>query len=251
MNNFIQYEYNFIEPSNLSTKTILMIGRAYDKSKRLELGVKAMKYIVKELPECEMKIISALYKINNFRSLVKSLKIEGNINFVGFTLTPEIYFRNASLHIFPSVSESFGLALAETKIYGIPSILIGIDYISVAKGGTIIIYKDDEKLIAKEAIKILKNGKLRKKLGKEARLSMKKFNNKLLLKRWIKVLLSIYNGYDYYQKLKQNDKEISKSNAVAILKRQFKIIKKNNINFKNIRIKDFINFSFIKNLKNF
>ena len=251
MNNFIQYEYNLIEPSNLSSKIILMIGRANDKLKRFNLGIKAMKYIVKELPECKMKIISDLHKIKNLKNLIKFLKLEKNVIFVGYSSTPEIYFKNASLHIFPSISESFGLALGETKVYGIPSILVGIDYISIAKGGTIIIYKDDEKLIAKEAIKILKNDKLRKKLGKEARESMKKFNSKILLKRWIKVLLSIYNGYEYYIKIKQNDKKISELNAITTLKRQFKLLRKRNSKFKNIRVKDFLNFTFVKNLKNF
>lgn len=66
MNNFIQYEYNLIKPSNLSSKTILMIGRASDKFKRHELGIKAMQYIIKELPECEMKIISDLHGIKKF-----------------------------------------------------------------------------------------------------------------------------------------------------------------------------------------
>ena len=226
MNNFIQYEYNLIVPSNLSSKTILMIGRAKDKLKRLELGIKAMKYIIKEIPECEMKIISDLNGIKHLKNLIKFLKLEKSVKFVGYTSTPEIYFKNSSLHIFPSISESFGLVLAETKIYGIPNILVGLDYISLAKGGTIIIYKEDEKLIAKEAIKILKNEKLRKKLGKEARESMKKFNNKNLLKRWIKVLLSIFNGYKFFQKLKLKDKKISKLNALNILKNQFKIIKK-------------------------
>lgn len=178
------------------------------------------------------------------KNLVKFSKLEKNVKFVGYTSTPEIYFKNSSLHIFPSISESFGLVLAETKIYGIPNILVGIDYISLAEGGTIILYKDDEKLIAKEAIKILKNEKLRKKLGKEARESMKKFNNKSLFKRWIKVLLSIFNGYKYYQNLKKNDKKISKIKALKILENQFKIIKEKKRNFKNVRIKDFLNFTF-------
>ena len=57
MNNFIGYEYNSIKPSDLSSKTILMIGRGNDRIKRFEIGIKAMKYIANEIPECEMKIL--------------------------------------------------------------------------------------------------------------------------------------------------------------------------------------------------
>jgi hypothetical protein len=41
MDNFISYDYNFIIQSDLSSKTILMIGRASGKLKRFELGIKA------------------------------------------------------------------------------------------------------------------------------------------------------------------------------------------------------------------
>ena len=58
MNNFITYDYNFIIPSHLSSNIIIMIGRANDKLKRYNLGIIAMKFIIKEIQNCEMKIIS-------------------------------------------------------------------------------------------------------------------------------------------------------------------------------------------------
>ena len=58
MYNFISYEFNSVNPSNLTSKNILMIGRGYDNFKRFELGIKAMKNILQEIPNCEMKIIS-------------------------------------------------------------------------------------------------------------------------------------------------------------------------------------------------
>ena len=177
MNNFITYDYYSIIPSDLSSKTILMIGRADDREKRIFLGIEAMKYIINEIPECQLKIIADLYKTGNLQILIKKLNLTKNVNMVGFTKTPEEHFKNASLHLFPSIAESFGLVIAETKIYGIPNILIGLDYISLSKGGTIIIYDDNPKTIAKECIKILKNDRYRKYLGKKARKSMEKFNN--------------------------------------------------------------------------
>lgn len=56
INNFILYEYDNITPSDLSSDIILMIGRGDDKYKRLDLGIKAMKYIINEVPQSEMKI---------------------------------------------------------------------------------------------------------------------------------------------------------------------------------------------------
>ena len=113
---------------------------------------------------------------------INYLNLTNNIKLSGYTSTPEIYFKNASLHIFPSISEAFPMVLSETKIFGIPTILIGLDYITLAKEGTIIIYEDNPKIIAEEAIKVLNNKKYKLKLGREARKSMKKFNNNNLFK---------------------------------------------------------------------
>ena len=170
------------------------------------------------------------------------------IKFLGYSSSPEIYYKNSSLHLFTSISESFGLVLCETKLYGIPTILLGLDYISMAKGGTIIIYDDKPETISKEAIKILKYYKYRKKLGKEARKSMKPFSNDLLSKKWIKLILSIFNDGIYYLKLKE-EKKISKNKYLNILNNQLKLLKIRKADFINISINNFENFSFLKEIK--
>ena len=228
-----------------------MIGRGSDRMKRFDLGVKAMKYIIKIIPTCDMKIISNIYLIEYLQKLIKDFKLEKHVKFMGYSSVPEIYYKNASIHIFPSISESFGLGLSESKIFGIPNILVGLDYISIAKGGTIIIYDDNPISIAKEAIKLLKNEKYRKKLGREARKSMKKFKNELLLKKWTKLILSIYNGKNYYENLRKQEDKISEKDAINILKRQVKLLKIRQPKFKNITIKNIENFTFMKKLDTF
>lgn len=245
MNNFITYEYDLVIPSNLSSKIILMIGRADNRLKRFELGIRSMEYIFEEIKECEMKIISNITNIDYLTDLVNSLFLEKNVKFYGYIPSPDIYFKNSSLHIFPSFTESFGLVLSETKIYGIPNILVGINYISIAKGGTFIIYDETPESIGKESIKILLNNKYKYKMGKEARTNLKIFNNKLLLKKWIKIILSIYfNNSYYYEQIKKLDNKINEKDALNILKNQIKYInKKRYIN--NFNVYKILNFSFI------
>ena len=198
MNNFITYQLDDITPSELTSKNIIMIGRADDRMKRFNLGIKAMEYIVKEIPESKMFIISDINGTEHLMNLVNNLNLNNNIKFVGYTLNPEMYYKNASLHIFPSVSECFPMVLSETKIYGIPNIITGIDYVSAAKGGVINVNNDDPKKIANESIKILQNFNYRKNLGKMARESMKKFKNEITAKKWIELILAIHNGEYYY-----------------------------------------------------
>jgi len=184
-----------------------MIGRADNKYKRFELGIQAMEYIIKEIHESEMRIITNITNIFYLKSIINNLSLENNIKFYEYSPIPEKYFKNVSLNIITSISESFCLVLSETKIYGIPSILIGLDYISIANGGTVIIYDDSPEYIAKESIKILLYDAYRLKLGKEARRKIRVFKNDILLQKWIKLIISVYHGNYYYEKLRKLGKK--------------------------------------------
>ena len=243
MTNFITYKYNSVIPSNLMSNTILMIGRGKNKFKRFNLGISAMEYIIKKNSLCEMKIISNLNGTIDLQNIIHNLNLEHQIKFIGYSLIPEIYFKNSSLHIFPTISESFGLVLSETKIYGIPNILIGLDYVQISRGGTIILYDDSPESLAKESIKIIENVNYRKNLGRNARNNMKKFDNKLLFYNWIKIILSIYNGDDFYNKIKIQENLVNETQLIKSLNNQIKLLKKRNTHFCEISIKDFQNFN--------
>ena len=180
MNNFITYNYNYIIQSKLVNKKILMLGRGNDVKKRFQKGILSMEYIIQEINNCELSIISDLKYINNLVNLVNNLKLGKNIKFLGYISYPESYYPKYSLNLFPSITEAFPMVLTETKLYSIPSILLGLDYIILSKKGTVIIYDDSPESLSIEAIKLLTNYNLRQILGKEGRKSMKKYNNNLL-----------------------------------------------------------------------
>ena len=249
MNNFIPYDVNSIKPSTLTSNTILMIGRGEDPIKRFDLGILAMKYIIEEIPKSEMKIISDINKINHLEKLVYNLSLNNNIEFVGYLRNPEIYYENASLHFFPSLAEAFPNILSETLSYGIPNILFGLDYVSTSKEGTVIIYDDSPLTIAKEAIKLLKSERKRKILSNRGRRNMKKFRNDLLLKKWIKIILSIYNGGNNYEKIRNQNKPINENEAIKIIENQLKLLKLRIKKFENITINNIENFTFMENIK--
>ena len=193
MDSFVSFNYDRVIPSSLSENNILLIGRGEDKNKRFHLGIHSMEYIKDEILDAKLLIISNLTKIYKLKNLVNNLNINKYVKFIAFTSTPEIYFKNSSINYFLSISESFGLVLYETKIYNIPNILMGIDYVSISKGGTYVIYDDQPESLAKLSINILKNHMLKKKIGKLARRSVKHLNNTNLFCRWIELILKIFN----------------------------------------------------------
>ena len=206
-----------------------MIGRGDFLGKRFESGLIAMKYIVQEIPESQMFIISSPY--DNIIKNISNLNLGNNVQITGHVQNPELYLKNASLHLFPSfLIEAYPMVLTEIKIYGIPTILCGLDYLLLAKGGTVMVYNDNPETMAKEAIKILKDDEYRKKLGKEARESTKKHRNEIIFKKRIKLLLSIYNGIDkssfselfndYYEKITEKETDKILNNQLFLLKKR-------------------------------
>ena len=248
MNNFMTYNYTNILQSDLSAKRILMIGRGDAKKKRFEIGIEAMEYIKEAIPQSEMIIISDLAGILRHEILINNLNLFNSIKFMGYTSSPEIYYKNSSLNLFPSISEAFPLVMCETKIYGIPNILLGLDYTSISEGGTIIIYDETPESFAKAAIDVLKNNTIRHQLGEEARNNMKHFNNDLLLIKWIKLILSIYNGDYFYNSLRKEDKVLFIIKIINIINKQIDLLKKRIPVFNNININDFENFSFMEKI---
>jgi glycosyltransferase involved in cell wall biosynthesis len=251
MTNFMTYQFDSVLSSDLSAKTILLIGRGNAKKKRFHIGIEAIEYIIKEIPSCELIIISKLSGIGKLQNLVYNLNLQNNIKFNGYSSSPDLFFRNASLNIIPSISEAFPMVLSETKIYGIPNIIIGLDYLFNSKGGTIIVYDDKPESLAVEAIKIFEKTEYRKNLGKEAKISMKKFNNDLILNDWIELILSIYKDQYYYNKLREAKKKLSQNDGINILDNQLKLLKMRYKIFQNITRNEFENYTFLKNIQLF
>ena len=228
MDNPLTFEYDSVIPSDLSQNNIVMIGRGNDINKRFDIGIKSMKNIIEEIPDCKMYIISE--NCEELEKLIKSLNLEKNVIFTGYQKNIEEYLKNSSLHIFPSIAESYGLVMSETKIYGIPTILI--------------IYDDNPNTIAKEAIKILKNETYKKKLGVEARKSLDKHNNNVIAKRWVKLLLAVYKGDNKSFRELEEDK-MTEEEAERILNNQLKLIHMRVPRLKDITLEQLKSYSLL------
>ena len=239
MENFVSYKYENIIKSDLSKKIILMFGRGNDKLKRFDLGINAMEYISKDICDSYIYIITNMTYSSNLKNLVSNLNLENYIKFFDFSTIPEIYFKNISLNYFLSITESFGLVLCETKMYGIPNILMGIDYTLISKGGTYIIFDEQPETLAKVSINILKNHSRLKILSNTARRSLKRFNNHDLINKWVKVILYILNGIELKTNL-----SISIKNYKDIIYRQL-ILLGSRVSKLKIKLEHYSNFTYL------
>lgn len=243
VNYFNPYDSNLINiPYNLSSSQILMISDSEYKYNRIDLGIKSMKYIVEEIPESKMIILSNLDD-TNLNILVEELNLSNHIEIIKNTSNYELYLNNSSLHIFPSIAETFPLILCQTKMHGIINIVTGLDYIQLSKEGVVNVNDDQPETIAKEAIKILKDEDYRAKISKEAKESMNDFKNDLISKRWVELLLAIYEGKEDYNKLRMNQNRMTGNEINKIFENQEKLMNLR-INEKRINLYDLLSFNF-------
>ena len=249
LNIITPYDINYIKPLDLSSKTILMLGKGPEKIKRFDLGIKSLEYIKKEIPDCKMKIVTDLNEIKNLKKLARKLNLENSITFEEYSYSNDKYFDDISLHLLPSIAEGIGLDICETKLFGIPNVLVGLDYLPCSKGGVSIIYDDNPNIIAQECIKILKDEKYRKNMGREAFESMRNFDNDEISDKWMRLILSTYLDNAYYHKIQDEDKDLRNlKEDKKILNNQVNLLKNRIKELKDVNINNIMDFDFMKKL---
>ncbi len=77
---------------------------------------------------------------------------------------------------------------------------------------------------------------------------MREFKNELTAKRWIKIILSIYNGDEYYNKIREEDEKISENQAKILLQKQVELLKIRKKEMRNITIDKLSDFNFVETI---
>jgi glycosyltransferase involved in cell wall biosynthesis len=132
-------------PSSFEPSTLLFCGRITDPNgqKGLDTLLSAMPEIVKR-HNALLNVVGTGSGLNKCKTLARILKIEANVNFLGFVaheFLPEI-FANADIFVLPSRRESFGLVLAEAMASGLPVVSTNVgaipEVVEDGKNGTLV-----------------------------------------------------------------------------------------------------------------
>ncbi|MBW2045879.1 MAG: glycosyltransferase family 4 protein [Deltaproteobacteria bacterium] len=157
---------------NKKQRAILYCGHIL-KIKGVEYLIRAMPEILKKVTNCKLLITGKIYHKDRFyiniRNLIKQLKIENDVVFVGrveYGSIPKLY-SIADLLILPSLEEAQPLVLLEAMAAKIPIIANSLDtikeFIDDGKNG-ILVNEGNSEEISKAAIRIFKSNRLRQRL---------------------------------------------------------------------------------------
>jgi len=149
---------------------IAHIGVRPDKG--TDIALKALKHIVKEAPNAVMLLVGKVIN-SRYVKMARELGLKDNTLFIEKAPREHVLalLSRSSILLLPSLTEGFGLALAEAMALGVPVITYENEPMKIAASRGAVIGKrtTDPTHYAKEAISIIKNEAQRQSLIEKAR----------------------------------------------------------------------------------
>jgi len=154
-----------------SEPLLLYLGRI-KSYKRVELGIIALREIIKKYPSAKMYICGSGDYEEELKDLTKRLKLEDYVFFKGFVSEKEKweYLKKAWVHLLPSIKEGWGITVIEAGSCGTPTVGFDVGGVrdSVVDEKTGLLADDLNDFIAKIE-ELISNEELRSELGKNAK----------------------------------------------------------------------------------
>ncbi len=180
---------------------ILYVGRLVD-FKHVDWLIQAFSEVLKEVHSAKLKIVGGGPERGNLEALVKKLGLQRRVTFTGITPTYEAvtrYYKESEIFVLPSTVEGEAIVLKEAMAAGLPLIAINIP-----GSGVLSLVRDGEngfllepgrlELIAEKMVRLLKDRKLREKMGAAGRKFIEKFDWDIIAGRTLEVYQEAIEG---------------------------------------------------------
>ena len=179
--------------SNLNSNEIISIGRLEEEKDFTSL-IEVMKIIDEKDSSIKLKIIGDGRQKEKLINLVKDLKIENKVKFLGLKEFQEIKqeLLNSNLFVLTSKCESFSLVIIEAMNYGVPCISFDIDVgpkeIIKNDYNGYLIENRDKLAMANKIIEVINNKDRLKELSLGALETSKLYKSDVILPKWEEIL---------------------------------------------------------------
>ena len=246
--NLYTFDYKSTPSATLLYKNVLMVGRVDDIIKGGKYGIYAMAEILKEIPDALLTIVAPSHP-ESLKTLTKKLNIEQSVTWIRFTQDISVYYLNTSVLLVTSVSESFPMVMNEGKAHGLPIVSFDIDYSPSFQKGVITVDMFNYTLMGREAAKLLKDYEYRKKMGREAKLSLDIYNNNDTIKMWDNLFQSLIKSTEDYNRFQKEveEKYYDEKKAKEHLEKHYKYGQIFNEHFRCHTFENFTTLNYLNN----
>ncbi|MDR1372371.1 MAG: glycosyltransferase [Dysgonamonadaceae bacterium] len=189
INNTLTYGYPVDEYTiRRKTKTVLIVARIDEDSKRIALALKIWRQIEnkKELSDWKLFIVGSGEDKNYCRCLARKLKLQ-NCHFEG-RKNPLEYYKRSSIYLMTSSNEGFSMTLLESQQMGVvPVAFDSFDTVRILiQNGYsgFIIPEKDIKTYVHQLSRLMTNWEKRQTMAKNAVENSKRFRQEKIIEQW-------------------------------------------------------------------
>lgn len=169
------------------TKRVISVGRL-DRFKNHSAQIIIWKNVVTKHPDWSLHIYGEGQEKRNLEQLIKTLNLQNNVFLEGVSDTIETAYKQASIFIFTSLAEGFGMVLVEAMQFGLPVVSYDIpcgprEIITAGKDGFLIPINDLVKF-ENAILQLINNVDLSENMQKHAFEKSKQFLPDAIMKKW-------------------------------------------------------------------
>lgn len=153
------------------------LGRLVTSKGVIDL-IESWKLVVKEVPKAKLAVIGDGPLRAKLENLIEKYSLNDNIKLFGFVSDADKIkiLKGSKIFVFPSHEEGFGIVICEAMACSLPIVAYNLPVYDILYKSLIKVNKNDIKRLATESIKLLKNPKMTKELGKKVREESKKYD---------------------------------------------------------------------------
>jgi len=178
---------------DIKGRIVVGMGRLEDQ-KRFDLLIEAVTHVNTYLP-VNLVILGKGKKLNELKNKADCLHIGQRVHFVGFKKNPFPWIARGDVFVISSDFEGFGRVVAEAMAVGIPVISTrcnsGPDEIITDGISGLLVPVGNVEAIAGAIVKVLKNGRLRKRLAEAGRMRAEFFSAEKIVAQYEKVFKEV------------------------------------------------------------
>jgi glycosyltransferase involved in cell wall biosynthesis len=200
-NNHIEVVPNYVPDHGYGTpvkkKRVLFIGRLKYSDKRVDRLLDIWRLVHRDFPDWELCIVGDGDEKNSLMRRSKRLRLR-NVEFCGYTTSPEEYYRTASIVCLTSNYEGWPLVIAEGQQAGAVPIAFDVsagirEQIAPSGVNGILVPPFDKKEYARQLARLMGDDALREEMRRRVVEKSKEYSRPARLARWeelIRELLS-------------------------------------------------------------
>lgn len=180
-----------------NSKVVINVGRLVEQKGQDHL-IKAFKQVVKEVPDAKLIILGGGELKQYLENLIKELDLCNNVFLIGFKKNPYIYMAKSKVFVLTSYFEGMSNVMLEAMECGMPVIATnsyGGNYEVLVNNSNeygilvpVCKNSEDEKVVANEIIRLLKNEELRQEYVNKSKERIKDYSKENIVKQWENLL---------------------------------------------------------------